>query len=491
MMSQDKDNRDRVVTVGLGGDNRRGGDLTGGEGLDAPTKPSLLAVVQTGEGKINTDQVGNLLFSSGGCKNNVVDAATGMIKSFNKFDAKPKNNVVDAGLAKLKKNDNLSKSLQNMSGLLNDNERDECNSTDDANGISTLNLIGIKDSNVNLADVTYVHINQSFYDDSLISTDSINDIAIVKDGEIEEMEVEASGEKIKKGRSFPMTTNERRKRKNQLKAEKRKYKIPEDPFMAKVDQEYMKRKTYSECVKRKNAIILEVRAEDLEVPLDTSDFRLIDRQLLFKYLECKQQNLAELDESSDDREETSDDEADQENKFFYGVIGGISNGAVWLACDNETTADFVKFQVPLIANKERKYQVFTSETKPFRYMRAKIPVEFWGDRKTVEGLFRISNKCLSKKIRNKVGIKRKVPHFKVSYGCENYEDDLDEEDARFYWVQFEVDERILTKIADEKGRLRLGSNQIMLLGGGMVTLAKEKIASQLKEAVNTIKDGSG
>mgnify|MGYP007023008990 FL=1 len=42
-----------------------------------------------------------------------------------------------------------------------------------------------------------------------------------------------------------------------------------------------------------------------------------------------------------------------------------------------------------------------------------------------------------------------------------------------------------------KGRLRLGANNIMLLGGGMVAKAKEVIANQLKVSINTVTDGSG
>ena len=473
MPRQTTNERDGGVTGGPGGNIRQGGGETEENCPDALTKPSLMLSGQTAKGVDDKNaQVGNLLFSSRGCENNVVTAAAGIYKPKDNFIAKPENNVVAAGLAKVKGDGNI------------DNE----SLTNNAIGVSILDLNNMDDSNVNFADITVVQINKSFYEDSPRVKEFNNDNDIVKVTEID-MEVDGSAEK-KKGRSFPMTTNERRHRKNMRKAaEKRKYKIPEDPFMAKVDQEYMKKRTYAECVRKKDAIILEVRSEDLDQALEVEDFRLIDRVLLFKYLECKQQSLAQLDESSDDADSEEDN---NDEKFFYGVIGGISNGACWLACDNQTTADFVMYEVPRIStNKPFKYQVFTSENKPFRYMRAKIPVEFWGDKKTVEGLFRISNKCLTKKIRDREGVKRRAPHFKVCFGCENYQDDLDEEDPRFYWVQFEVDERVLTKLADQKGRLRLGSNNIMLLGGGMVTLAKEKIASQLKEAINVVTDGSG
>ena len=100
-------------------------------------------------------------------------------------------------------------------------------------------------------------------------------------------------------------------------------------------------------------------------------------------------------------------------------------------------------------------------------------------------MIKACNRILTKKTRNDKG-KRKAPHFKICYGCENYEDDLDEDDPNFYWLQFEVDEKLLNTLADVnvKGRLKLGATNIMLLGGGMVAKAKERIADQLKESIN-------
>ena len=49
----------------------------------------------------------------------------------------------------------------------------------------------------------------------------------------------------------------------------------------------------------------------------------------------------------------------------------------------------------------------------------------------------------------------------------------------------------MTKLAELKGRLRLGATAIQLLGGGMVTKAKEVIADKLKGAIDNVEDASG
>lgn len=486
MMKPTNNKKDGGVAVGLGGDVRRGGGMTGGEGPTASTEPHLTPVVQTGQGDTVTEQVCNTFRFINGSKTSVGDAGAGIYKKEaiiidkNKIlfeNVSTENDVVAAGKA-------------------NDSNDDYENSFNDVFDISTLDLTNRDDSHVNFADITLVQMNISLDNESFDKVNEcVNDNDIIKDTTGMEVDEKDEGQasagdrvKVKGKRSFPQSTNDRRFRKNQRKVEKEKYKIPDDPFLAQVDKEYMKRKSYADCVKDKDNIILEIRNEDLNISLESKDFKVINSHLLFKYLECKQQNLAELEESDCDDEE-SDDEAD-DKKFFYGVIGGISNGAVWLACDNSTTADFVKYQVPLITTNDCKYQVFTSEARPFRYMKAKIPVEFWADRKTVQGAFIASNRCLNRRVKNAAG-KREAPHFKICFGCESFEDDLDEADKNFYWVQFSVDERLMTKLAELKGRLRLGATAIQLLGGGMVTKAKEVIADKLKGAIDNVEDASG
>ena len=396
-------------------------------------------------------------------------------------------------------------------GIARDNEIDIDNDSfaDDAVDVSTLDFTSMDDSNVNLADITAIDFDKSF--SNYISNKSKEnhllmkandkdvsnvDIDFVKEDDDNRMEVveENSGERVKiKGkRSFPQSSNDRRFNRNQKKADRKKYTMPEDPFMAAVDKEYMKRKSYADCVREKDNIILEIRCDDLSLALDQEDFKTINSQLLFKYLEVKQATLDQMQASDEDDED--DDEEEDPNKFFYGVIGGISNGAVWFACDNQITADFVKHHVPLIKNRGKtdyKYKVYTSDARPWRYMKAKVPVEFWGARKTIEGAFIASNSILNRKSVVDAAGKKCRPHFKICFGCEDYEADLDEHDKNYYWLQFCVDERLMNKLADLKGRLRLGATSIQLLGGGMVTKAKEVIVEQIKETINTVNDASG
>ena len=466
MSNKNNTNRDGGLTAQLGGESRRGGDLTGGDGLDAPTKLPLGPGVQPGQGgRRDTEQVGNLLYFSRGLQHAVGDAGTGISKNMDNLSDKNNSKV------------NILNSVSTQhavgdAGKAYDSRDDDDSIINDAVDASILDLTCSDVFITSINDEDFVKVN----DEDVMEVDEKND------GE------PTSSQRIKGKRSFPETNKERRNKKNQRKAEKVTYKIPEDPFLQMVDKEFMKRKTYSDCVKDKKSIILEIRNEDIELPLEQDDFRKINSYLLFKYYECKQQSIDELDLTDDD--ESSEDDEVNEKKYFYGVVGGISNGACWLACDNLTTAEFVKHHVPLISSNEYRYVVFDSESKPFRYMRAKVPAELWANRKTVEGMFKACNRILTKKAKTDKG-KRKAPHFKICYGCENYEQDLDEDNSNFFWVQFEVDEKLLNKLAEMKGRLRLGANNIMLLGGGMVAKAKEVIANQLKESINTITDGSG
>ena len=511
-MSQDKNTkRDGVVPVGLGGDHRRGGGLRGGGGrrTDAPTKSALDSGVQPGQGQANAEQASDVFIFTGS-QNSVGDAGTGIYKN--------KVNLIDKGILK-KAESAIGMHSVGDAGISRDIEIDIDNDSfeNDVVDVSTLDFSSMDDSNVNLSDITAIDFDKSFSyyisnkskenhllmkaNDKENDNDVVtkNDKCFVKecgvDDELMEVDGRATGantERIKGKRSFPQSNADRRFNKNQKKADKKKYTMPDDPFLAAVDKEYMKRKSYADCVREKDNIILEIRCEDLGIALDQDDFKSINSQLLFKYLEAKQATLDQMEEEEDDDED--EDEVEDPNKFFYGVIGGISNGAVWLACDNQITADFVKHHAPLIktaGKTENKYKVFTSEARPWRYMKAKVPVEFWGSRKTIEGAFIASNSCLNRKCVVDAAGKKCRPHFKICFGCENYEDDLDEHDSNYYWLQFSIDERLMNKLADLKGRLRLGATSIQLLGGGMVTKAKEVIAENMKEATNIITDASG
>jgi hypothetical protein len=504
MSAANNDKRGGVVPAGLGGNHRRGGGPQGGgvRRTDAPTKSALDSGVQPGQGQATAEQASDVFIFTGR-RYSVGDAQAGIYK--------PKDNLIDKKVESA-----ITRNSVGDAGIARDNEIDIENDSfeNDAVDVSTLDFSSMDDSNVNLSDITAIDFDKSFSiyisnkskENHLLmkanDKDNENDFNIVKaNGDRENVDVlmdtdeNASGERVKvKGkRSFPQSTNDRRFKNNQKKADhKKKYSMPEDPFMAAVDKEYMKRKSYADCVKEKDNIILEIRCEDLNLALDQDDFKSINSQLLFKYLEAKQATLDQMEDEED--EEEDEDENDDPNNFFYGVIGGISNGAVWLACDNQITAEFVKHHVPLIKTKgktEYKYKVFTSEARPWRYMKAKVPVEFWGSRKTIEGAFIASNSCLNRKCVVDAAGKKCRPHFKICFGCENYDDDLDENDSNYYWLQFSIDERLMNKLAELKGRLRLGATSIQLLGGGMVTKAKEVIAEQMKEATNIITDASG
>ena len=470
--------------------------LRAGEEAD-PTATAQLSDPVVDQAGAEVDDTGKVSIS---LENAVGDAQEGPLKNF-KFQ----NAVGDAdnNISRIDKDNDFDESL-------NLTNRDDINTN-----FADITLVGLGSNANNDSNILYNSMNndsnflydslteQTTFDNKLSDSKETNSYSYTASTNIHNDTTESTVNSTinfdnnfdliqKRGRSQPQTTKERRFGKKQRK-EQEKYKRPEDPKLAKIDDVYMQKTTYSDCVKNKKTVMLEVRCSDLEIALDQEDYNRIDRELTVKYGQLKLAKLAELENSND--ESSSDEEIDannMEDKFFYGAIGGIANGACWFACDNETTAEFVKEHVPKIEIPELMYSytVFTTLTKPFRYMQAKIPIRHWDCRATTEGLFRAFNKCLHKRIRNDNG-KKKLPHFKICFGCEDKNIDLDEKDPRYFWVQFEVDERLMPELISLKGRLRLGTCPIQLLGGGMVKCAKDKIAKDLELEVEVVKNSSG
>ena len=399
------------------------------------------------------------------------------------------------------------------------------NSTNEnINSISFLNETGFNNSNVNYADITYVNIpinntldNDTNFvkDESLLNADELmkelekgqdtnenkKDVDERMDadendkGETEKHDKEAKEECPKKKR---LSNSERRwLKKCKLEEEKGKAimeknkKKPMSELQTKVNEAYKKKLSYAECTKTHE--MLEVRSSDLDIMLDQPDFDKIDRELLYRYAGMEVND--DPDNFDGDENESEDEEDDEDkalNKSFYGLVGGISQGCCWFACDNEETAAFVKKVVPTIippspyADKY-KYVVYSASQKPFRYMKCKIPKKMWDTKKRLQFLFRTTNNCLKNRVPDEANPgKTRLVRFKIVAGCHNYNAEIVND--RFFWIQIEVDELLMPILTgnEHRGALKLGASPITLIGGGIVSETKRNIEKQMTQHLDDI-----
>ena len=133
-----------------------------------------------------------------------------------------------------------------------------------------------------------------------------------------------------------------------------------------------------------------------------------------------------------------------------------------------------------------KYTVYEASEKPFRYMKAKIPLRYWATKKKLTGMLRIFNPCLRQTLPNHKNVK-KIVHFKIIAGCVDQSENIE---GKYFWIQCEVDERLISQLTDPtmRGALQLGASPINLYGGGIVGETKKKLAEKInmeaKEVTN-------
>jgi hypothetical protein len=396
---------------------------------------------------------------------------------------------------------------------MNNSRLDDFNSTnDDAQSVSNLDMTG-DNSIVNYGDITYVDMcipegltknpsqndvdnidfdrSINLNDDTNIVKDPVRDTEQQKTSDNTERDDEEADdtEKEENPKKKRISNSERRFRKK-LRMEEEKGKEfreknknkPLSELQKKVNEAYKKKLSYAQCAKTHE--MLEIRSSNLDVMLDQPDFDKIDMELLYKY--------AGLDVVADDPENINvddDDEIDGNteikdcNKNFYGLVGGISQGCCWFACDNVQTADFVREHAPNILppapyTDSYKYVVYSASEKPFRYMKCKVPKKMWNSKKVLQALFKASNNCLKSTYPTDDGTQREV-HFKITAGCHNYKEEII--NNKFFWVQMEIDEKLMPTLTgtDQRGALKLGASPISLIGGGIVSETKKQIEKQL------------
>ena len=402
---------------------------------------------------------------------------------------KPVERLGDTGVEKL---NNSNCSRKDDDSIINDVE-------------SILEITDLDDSNVNLADLTFVNLPKSF------KTININKSLIVKDGEKGEKEKgkekEKDGEPLKKRLS-----NSERRFAKKVKMDEERGKVireqnkgkPMSDIDIKINQELKKKTTYAQAAKTK-PVMLEIRADNLEITLEQEDFNTLDQQLVFSFAELNAFNnetSEEEEDENDDKEKekaikTKIDDSDEEDeedlsndRYFCGYIGGLSQGACWFACDNKETAEFIRGHVPTIdpPNKGKyKYVVYEAEERPFRYLKGKIPKRYWASKSKLTNMLRMFNPCLRKTLPNHKNVKKLV-HFKIIAGCVDPEETII--DNKYFWIQIEVDERLIHILTEPgmRGTLKLGASPINLYGGGIVSETKEKLKLKITTAANEVID---
>ena len=124
--------------------------------------------------------------------------------------------------------------------------------------------------------------------------------------------------------------------------------------------------------------------------------------------------------------------------------------------------------------------VYEASNKPFRYLKGKVPARYWATKKKLTGMLKIFNECLRKTMPNHKNINKFV-HFKIVAGCVDYDEEII--DGKFFWINCEVDERLICKLTDPsmRGQLRIGASPINLYGGGVVSETKAKLAKKISQ----------
>lgn len=419
-------------------------------------------------------------------------------------DTRPRSNSMNASFG-----DSSFQTKKNNSRL------DDFNSTnDDVQSVSQLDETGFDNSNVNYGDITYVEfpegvdrnisineVDNIHFDKSINLNDDNN---IIKDN----MEIEkekdnnmdnSKTDKTDKDNSSDVDQEENPKKKRISNSERRwrkkcrleeekgkefKEKNKDKPItelQKKVNEAYKKKMSYAQCAKTHE--MLEIRSSNLDIQLDQPDFDKIDMELLYKYAGLDVADDPESINVDDDDELEDNTEIESCNKNFYGLVGGISQGCCWFACDNVQTADFVREHAPNILppapyTNSYKYVVYSASQKPFRYMKCKVPKKMWNSKKKLQALFKASNNCLRSTYANEEGVPTQV-HFKITAGCHNYREEI--VNNKFFWVQMEIDEKLMPTLTgmDQRGALKLGASPISLIGGGIVSETKKQIEKQL------------
>jgi hypothetical protein len=330
---------------------------------------------------------------------------------------------------------------------------DSMNSFDNNSTINNISILS------NRKDLTSIHtlsiINDSFNTSVLNQTD----------GKLQDrtfFDMQDNDTSIIKAEKRPGISGQQRKKDKRRKREEEKR--AQDPMTEIIDDEYYEKLSYADCAAGKY-VMLEVRCDQPLMKLGQDDFDEVDRKILKlynKYLKEK-------------------------NPFFeYKVLGGMSQGALWVACANQATADFFKEQCEELdppADFKYKYIVYDADEKPFRYMKAKIPPKFWeNEYEELEDLIRISNVCLTKKFKMENGEQRDF-HFKIVGGMTDKKVDIvcDEETnkPKYFIIELEVDEKLFDDLIKLNGKIKLGFSTILLQGGGVVKASKDKIRAEI------------
>ena len=168
---------------------------------------------------------------------------------------------------------------------------------------SLVNLVNLdKNLDENLDENSFDITNQN------LTNPNLCDITVVEPNF--EINIDVIQEKTRKFKTSDRRFNKRVRKEEQDKKKAKDVGRKPSAFGKEIDEAYGKKPTFAECVKTTE--MLEIRPTDLKVELEQLDFDELDSKLL---------EIKSLTYSGP--------------PFDYDILGGIGNGAIWIACKNK------------------------------------------------------------------------------------------------------------------------------------------------------------
>lgn len=207
----------------------------------------------------------------------------------------------------------------------------------------------------------------------------------------------------------------------------------------------------------KMSVMLEIRPSDPALQLKQADYNLLDNQLGYLYAD-KLMEGATL-------------------KIVYKTLDtGLSQGAMWIACANQDTADFIVKWCPTIAPPDDRpfmYAVYGPHRRPFKYIKMRLAERFWNDPTRLLFLITSLNDELNfvYTTRGDGELVEKSGHIRISAGMDNKVTDIEN---GYFVITLEVCDKVMDVVVrNYKGLLQVGCNPIVVYGGGIERMIQE------------------
>ena len=207
----------------------------------------------------------------------------------------------------------------------------------------------------------------------------------------------------------------------------------------------------------KMSIMLEIRTSDPAFQLKQGDYNLLDNQLGYLY---------------------ADKVAEGETlKIIYKTLDtGLSQGAMWIACANQDTADFIIEWCPTITppdDRQFMYTVYGPHRRPFKDVKLRLAERFWNDSSRLMFLITSLNDELDfvYTTRGEGELVEKAGHIRISAGMDNKKTDIEN---GYFIITLEVCDKVMdVLVRNYKGLLQIGCNPVQVYGGGIEKMIQD------------------